>query len=284
MNKNDERSVFDLGLNAGSNITSGAKIWNEETVKLTNGAGTVTEGTPLTISSNTVYGWVTKADGTTERVVFNGANFTISDTTSNDNVCVRYYTNDATARQVTIYADMMPSTIRLVMVGTLASSDATTNQIGTVQIEVPRASMTGAFTLSMTSDAVSQTPLSVRALASTENVGGCTGNRPVYATITEKINGTNWYDGVVALAIEGGDFSLTEGGTKALQVFAVKNDGTAPFLAPISGITFASSSTGTAEVEGGTVSAIAAGTATIKATVTAVPSIDANVIVTVTAA
>lgn len=270
-----------LALNTGSSITTGANVWTEETVEIENGEGSV-NGTPLAISTQTIYGWVTKEDGTVERVTFTGGQFTLSDPSYNGAVCVRYYTSDASARQVTIYADMLPSVIRLVMVGTLASSDATTNQIGTVQIEVPRASMTGAFTLSMTPDSVAQTPLSVRALASTENAGGCTGNRPVYATITEKIDGTNWYDGVIGLSIKDGDFTLATDGKKTLSVFAIKDDGSAAFLAPTSGLTFASETEATATVDDtGVVTAVAAGTTTIKATITEVPSIDANVIVTV---
>lgn len=271
-----------LALNTGSSIETGANIWTEESVTVTNGAGVVTQGTPLAIQTQTIYGWVTKEDGTVERVAFSGAGFTLADSSYNGTVCVRYYTNDAAARKVTVYADMLPSTIRLVMVGTLASSDSTTNQIGTVQIEVPRASMTGAFTLSMTPDAVSQTPLSVRALASTETAGGCGGNRPIYATITEKINGARWYDNVIALAIKGGDFDLKSGDSKTLQVYAIKNDGSAAFLAPVGGLTFTSSETSKATVEGGIVSGVAAGSSTIKATITEVPEIDANVVVTVT--
>jgi len=270
-----------LALNTGSSIETGANIWSEETVTLANGVGSVTNGTPLAIQSQTIYGWVTKEDGTVERVVFSGSSFTITDTSYNGNVCVRYYTNDSAARKVTVYADMLPSTIRLVMVGTLASSDATTNQIGTVQIEVPRASMTGAFTLSMTPDSVAQTPLSVRALAANESIGGCDGNRPIYATITEKINGAHWYDNVIALAIKGGDFDLAANATKALQVYVIKNDGSAAFLAPIGELSFESSDTAKATVAGGIVTGKAAGTSTIKATITAVPAIDANVVVTV---
>lgn len=271
-----------LALNTGSSIETGANIWTEESVTVSNGAGVVTKGTPLAIQTQTIYGWVTKEDGTVERVAFTGANFTLADSSYNGTVCVRYYTNDAAARKVTVYADMLPSTIRLVMVGTLASSDSTTNQIGTVQIEVPRASMTGAFTLSMTPDAVAQTPLSVRALASTETAGGCDGNRPIYATITEKINGAKWYDNVIALAIKGGDFDLKSGDSKTLQVYAIKNDGSAAFLAPVGGLTFTSSETSKATVEGGIVAGVAAGSSTIKATITEVPEIDANVVVTVT--
>ena len=270
-----------LALNTGSSIDTGANVWTEESVVVTGGKGNVAKGTPLAIQTQTIYGWVTKEDGTVERVAFNDTEFTLADTSYEGTVCVRYYTNDAAARKVTVYADMLPSVIRLVMVGTLASSDSTTNQIGTVQIEVPRASMTGAFTLSMTPDSVAQTPLSVRALSSTVNTGGCDGNRPIYATITEKINGAKWYDNVIALAIEGGDFTMTNGTSKQLQVYAIRNDGSAAFLAPVNGITFASDKEATATVEGGLVVAKTAGTATIKATITDVPEIDANVIVTV---
>ena len=270
-----------LALNTGSSITSGANVWNEETVTITNGAGSII-GTPLALQTQTIYGWVTKADGSVERVTFTGSAFSLSDSSYNGEACVRYYTNDSSARQVTVYADMLPSVIRLVMVGTLASSDATTNKIGTVQIEVPRASMTGAFTLSMTPDAVSQTPLSVRALASNEKAAGCSNNRTIYATITEQIDGANWYDGVIGLSIKDGDFDLAVNATKSLSVFAIKSDGSAAFLAPMDGLTFSSSSDTTAEVdESGVVTGKATGSATIKATITNKPSIDANVVVTV---
>ena len=178
-----------------------------------------------------------------ERVEFTGTSFTMTDLSYSGNVCVRYYAQDAAAKQITIYADMLPKTVRLVMEAQLCSSDSTTNRIGTLQIEVPRASMTGAFTLSMTPDSVAQTPLSVRALSYTPtNDGGCTSNRPVYATITEILYEANWYDNVIALAIEGGDVSLAPEETKALKVFAVPNDGSASFLARTSGLSISSAS------------------------------------------
>lgn len=272
-----------LALNTGSSITTGARAWDEETVAVTNGQGTIS-GTPLAVQTTTIYGWVTLKDGTVERVEFNGSSFELSDPTYNGDVCVRYYKQADGARQITVYADMLPAVIRLVLVGTLASSDSTTNQIGTVQIEVPRASMTGAFTLSMTPDSVAQTPLSVRALATTEAKGGCSGARPIYATITEIISEANWYDNVIGLSIKDGDFDLAADATKTLSVFAIRNDGSAAFLAPLSGITFASSDDTKATVsEAGVVTGVAAGTATIKATITDKPEVDANVIVTVTA-
>ncbi len=274
-----------LALSVGSAITTGAEIWKTETVTVTNGAGTVS-GTPLPVSNTTLYGWVNDKNDNVERVTFSGSSFTMSDNTYNGDVCVRYYTTDAAARKVTLYADMLPSTIRLVMEAQLCSSDSTTNRIGTLQVEVPKASMTGAFTLSMTPDSVAQTPLSVRALSYTpKSNGGCTANRPVYAEIREILFDRNWYDNVTALAIEGGDFSLTTGATKALKIFAIPNDGTAAFLVSPSEITFASDTVSEATVDNsGTVTGVAAGNATIKATITGKEEIDANVVVTVTAA
>lgn len=274
-----------LALNVGSQITTGAKIYDTETVTVTAGAGTVSK-TPLAVNGTALYGWVTDKNGITQRVEFTGNSFTMSDNNYNGDVCVRYYVQDAAARKMTINADMLPSTIRLVMETALCSSDSTTNRIGTLQVIVPKASMTGAFTLSMTPDSVAQTPLSVRALAHTPvNNGGCQANTPIYAEVIEILNNRNWYDNVTALAIEGGDFSLTTGGTKQLKVFAIPNDGTAAFLVDTANITFASSSTGKATVtSSGLVTGAGAGDATIKATVTGKPEIDANVVVTVTAA
>lgn len=270
-----------LSLNTGSPIVTGGKVWEEETVEVTAGKGNVT-GSPIAVQTQTIYGWVTDEDGNVTRATFSGTEFDMSNPSFNGTVCVRYYTQDSAARTMTINADMLPSIIKLVMEGTLASSDATTNKIGTVQIDVPRASMTGAFTLSMTSDGVAQTPLTVRALASSPKGGGCNGNRPVYAIVTEKIDGAKWYDNVVALAIEGGDFSLKAPNTRNLQVYAIKNDGSAAFLAPTSELTFASDNSSYATVAAGTVTAVAAGTATIKASITGKEDIDANVVVTVT--
>lgn len=274
-----------LALNVGSDITTGADVWTTETVTVENGAGNVA-GTPLAISGTTLYGWVTDKDDNVERVEFTGSSFTMNNTNYNGNVCVRYYANDAAARQITVYADMLPSTIRLVMEAQLCSSDSTTNRIGTLQVEVPKASMTGAFTLSMTPDSVAQTPLSVRALASQVNVGGCTANRPIYATITEILFESNWYDNVIALAVEGGDTTIAAGATKTLKVFAIPNDGSAAFLVKPSLLTFSSDAESVATVDATGVVSVPAGasadaTANIKIAVTNKADVDTTVVITV---
>lgn len=273
-------SLAYLALSVGDAIGTGGEIWTEESVTLTNGAGTVTK-TPLALSTTTIYGWVTTADGTTTRVTFTGNQFTLPGV--NGDVCVRYYTENPSSKVVTIYANMFPSIVRLELVATLASSDATTNKIGTIQVDIPRASMTGAFTLNMTSDSVANTPLNIRALAYNETSGGCNGNRPMYAKITKTIYNTNWYDDVKALAIEGGDFSMKVADTKQLNVYAIPNSGSA-FLAPIGDLTFAADPSGIVTVSAsGLVTGAAAGTSYVKATITAKPTVDASQNATVTA-
>lgn len=269
-----------LALNVGSSKTTGAKIWTEETVNVTSGAGTVTKD-PLNSMTSTIYGWVTKSDGTVERVQFSGKTFNI-DGEYNGNVCVRYYTQDDAAKQVTINADMTPSVIHLVMESILASSDAATNRIGTVQIDVPRASMTGAFTLSMTPDAVASTPLNVRALAYTpETVGGCTGNRPVYAYITERIENANWYDDVIALAVVGGDFELAQSSKKMLEVRAIPSTGSA-FKPNYADLTFSASGVSVESSDGSNKGEVtgASGGGSVKVSITNKPDVEVTVQVT----
>ena len=279
--KEAQFSLDYIALLAGANKITGKNIFMEETITVTSGAGSVTE-TPLALSGTTVYGWASLSDGTVERVTFTSNAFQLTDPTLNGDICVRYYANNVAATSVTIYADMLPSTIRLVMEATLASSEATTNKIGIVQIEVPKASMTGAFALSMTPDSVANTPLAMRALSSNSGATGCASGQSIYATITEILNDANWYDGVIALAIEGGDFSLAVADTKQLRVFAIPSVGAA-FLAPVADITFSTSDAAKATVSSGLVTGVATGPSTIKATITSKTAIDANVIVTVTA-
>lgn len=275
-----------LALNTGATIQTGADLFVEESVSLVNGQGTVSTGTPLALSTATIYGWVTKGDGSVQRVIFNGNSFNTGDAQDNETVCVRYYTNVSSARSITINADMLPSTIRLEMEAQLCSSEASTNQIGVVQIIVPKASMTGQFTLSMTADGVSQTPLTIRALAATEAGSGCTGGKSIYATIVERLFNTNWYDNVIALAIEGGDITLAPGEQKTLVVYAIPNDGGSAFIpSNMDDITISSSDESSTYIElnGNVITAKSATSTpvTISATINDKPEVDANILVTV---
>lgn len=291
MNINVNDAQFNLefiGAMVGSNLGTGTNVFKEENVTLSaGGAGTVAGGTPLALPGlSTVYGWVKLADGSIEKVAFTGTNFTVPGA-SGQIVCVRYYALASGARYIDITANMLPKIGRLVIDAQLNSSDVSTNKIGTVQIEVPKAQLQPNFTISMASDGVAQTPLMAKALVSEDLTSAACSSVPVLAKITEIIDGQNWYDGVVALAIIGGDFTLsTTLGTKQLVVYALRNDGSAAFPVPnyVNDLTFSSGNTGVATVSNaGIVTGVSAGTSLIKVVITAVPTIEASATVTVPA-
>ena len=274
-----------LGATVGSDIVTGNSIYASETITLTtSGAGTVT-GTPLAIQSATVYGWVKHVDGTTQKVTFSGSTFASSSGTSGDVVCVTYYKADAASRSVTIPANFIPKICRLVMTAQLNSSDVATNKIGEIQITIPKFSLSGAFTLSLASDGVSNTPLSGMAYAFTDSASAACTTESTYAKIVEVIDNANWYDGVVGLSIEGGNFALNTGNSpKQLVVYAIRNNGDAPFVAPVADLDFTSGTVGSATItlHGGVVTRVAGGTTLITAAITAVPTIETQATCTVT--
>lgn len=272
-----------LGSTVGSEIVTGNDIYVEETITLgASGGGTVL-GTPLAIQGTTLYGWVTQLDGTIQRVTFTGSTFASSSGTSGDVVCVRYYAADAASRSITVPANAIPKVGRLVLEAQLNSSDETANKIGVIQIIVPKFSLSGAFTLTMASDGVSQTPLTGMAFSFIDTETAACTSEPVYAKIIQVIDNANWYDGVTALAIEGGNFSLaTTLGTKTLVVYAIRS-GDAPFIAPNADLNFTSGTTGvaTAGLHTGLITGVSAGTSLLTAAITANTAVEVQCTVTV---
>jgi len=268
----------------GSSITTGENIYQEETITLDAGKGGSVTDTPLAVTGTTVYGWVTLEDGTVEKVTFSTKAFTTSGGAEGDEVCVRYYVLDAAARSVTVNANILPSIVRIVLEAQLNSSDSTTNQIGTAQIIIPRAQLTGDFTIKMTPDGVASTPLAATALANTDTTSAACDAGAYYAKIVEIITSANWYDNVTALAIEGGDFALVHPATVTLHVWAIPSTGL-PFLPPVADLTFSSASTAIATVGANTglvTPADTGGTSLIKALITSKNTIEANAVATVT--
>ncbi len=274
-----------LGSTVGEDVVTSNNVYTTETVTLgVGGAGTVT-GTPLALpSSGIIYGWVDLLDGTTERVTFTGQNFTASGGSNGQVVCVRYYALNAASRSITIPANVIPKVVRLVMEAQLNSGDEAANKIGIVQIVVPKFTLSGAFTLSLTSDGVSQTPLSGMALADQDLTTAACTNVPVYAKVIEILDSANWYDDVIGLSIEGGNFTLTSTvTTKTLVVYAIKGNGDAPFIPPVADLSFTSGTTGTATagLHTGLITRVAAGTSLITVIITNKSSIEAQATCTV---
>lgn len=271
-----------LGATIGQNTAGGYNYYTEETVDMTGSSGSVEE-TPLSYDGTTVYGWATSPSGKTERVVFSGKNFNVANQ-EEGKWCVRYYTKNNTSGQgITIGANFIPKVVKVVLEAQLNSADTTSNKIGIVQIIIPRVQLSGAFTISMTADGIANTPLEGTALAYTNSAAvGCSGAEEIYATITEILDNTNWYDNIIALAIEGGDFNIS-GATspKTLSVWAIPEQG-GSFKVANNQLTFTSSTPATATVgaNSGVVTHVAAGTSDIKAVITAKPEIEATAVCT----
>jgi|WetSurSiteA1Bulk_404760.scaffolds.fasta_scaffold00043_13 hypothetical protein len=273
-----------LGATVGTDYTLG-NFYTEETIVVTASSGSVSE-TPLAFTGTTIYGWATSPLGVTQRVTFSGKVFTVTGTETSGNWCVRYYTaNVSSGKSITIKASMIPQVVKLVMETQLNSADVTTNKIGIVQIIVPRAQLSGAFTISMKADGVSNTPLTGTALSYTPS-GTATDPCVVdsyYATITEVIDNTNWYDTVAGLSVAGGALSLSVGESTTLVVYAVPYTGSS-FKVSNSYLDFSSSAATSASVglhTGLVTAGSASGSATITIEVTSASSISTSVNVTV---
>lgn len=269
----------------GSTVTTGNNIYTEETITLgAAGTGTVL-GTPLAIQGVALYGWVTQLDGTIERVTFSGSTFATSTGTSGDVVCCRYYALDSASRSITVPANAIPKICRIVLEGQLNSSDEATNKIGTIQVIIPKATLSGSFTLSLKSDGVSQTPLTASALAYIDVESASCTSAPVYAKIIEILDSANWYDDVIALAIEGGDFTLTHpSSTHRVVVYAIKANGDSPFIPPYGGqLDFSSSIVGKATIDAATgiVSTVATGDTLISVHIHDKSTVEASATLTV---
>lgn len=274
-----------LALNTGSVIQQGADLFTEEQVTLgAAGAGTVV-GTPIAVDDYGVVGWASKAGADNwQRVDFTAKGFNFPGGAEGDVVCIKYVANDAAARKIIISSDFIPETVQLIMTANLYSGGknlATSTLSGQVQVNVPRFQFDGNQEISMTSTGVANSPMSGSALAN-ESVS-CDG-KGYYAIITEKINGSNWYDNVYALAIMNGNIELKVNAEETLRVMAIPYYGSA-FPCDNANLTFTSLAAGTATVEKntGVVKGVAAGSTGITVVIADKPEVEDVAYVTVTA-
>jgi len=290
-----------LGATVGSDVATNTDSYQEVSVALTSTTGgSMPAGvTPLAFSgSGTIYGWATTHDqSATYRVAFTaGSPYTFLTLAADgspvlgaiaETVCVRYYVATAAAQYITVKANMIPKVVKLVMEAQLNSADVTSNKIGIVQIIAPTVTLSGAFTLSMKSDGVSNTPLTATALAYNGAPGtDACASEPYYARLIEIVDAANWYDNVIGLSVVGGDFTMAQSASSTLNVFAIPRSGAA-FKAPNADLDFAlvGSPTATGTTVGAHTGIVASsttnGTAVVKANITAAPTIDTTVTVTV---
>lgn len=270
-----------IALNNGASIGTGKNIYEEESVTLSSGAGSVL-GTPVVSPDGTaIYGWVTDKNGNTTKVTFSGKNFTLAGG-GNDTVCVRYYAYSASAKTVQVSSNIVPSIARCVIEAQLGSADGSSNVIGKILIEIPRLQISGAQSISLKSDGVSNTPLSGFALAYNETSSGSCTSAAYYANITKVLNNSNWYDDVYALAVVDDTITVTTAAnTATIDLRAIPTSGSA-FKPPYADITFTSSDATKCTVStSGVITKVANGSAVVSCTITSKTGVSANVDVTV---
>lgn len=273
-----------LGATVGETPAGGGQMYAEENVTIPSGNTGTVSATPLAFEGTTIYGWATDQQGVTQKVTFTGTSFDV--TTGSGVYCVRYYTDNLSSGQsFTIKANMIPQVVKLVMETQLNSADISTNKIGVVQIIAPSVVLSGAFTISMKADGVSNTPLTGTALAYTPTgqTNACE-TEPYYAKIIEIIDNSYWYSSLVGLAIEGGDFTSASGVDTTLKVWGIPSTG-GSFKLVNSLLTFTSSAPSVASVGAntGVVSAVTAGSSLLQVVITgsAVPAVEASAWITV---
>lgn len=272
-----------LGATVGDLETAGLNYYKEETISVTSGSGTVND-TALSFDGTTIYGWATNPAGNTERVVISSTgSFTATSSGSvAEDWCVRYYTQNTSAgKGITIKANMIPKVLKVVMETQLNSADVTSNKIGMVQIIIPKLQLSGAFSISMTADGIANTPLTGMALAHSDSASrGCIGGEGYYATIVEIIDNTNWFDSVQELVFDGGNFTMTDGSQKSVDIWAIPLSGTAFKVSP-SLLTYSSGTPTVATFIAGNVVALSAGSSLLTAKITSASTIDGTATVTV---
>ena len=275
-----------LALNVGGQVVIGGSSLVTETV--TGGSGTLTvTGTPVAFGSAGTVGWYTVAgQDNWSPLTFSGQTATVEGVTSENTYCVRYNASDAGIQEFTVPSAIIPSEVHLVMTyplfagGTSPEAISTSSQVGELIVDIPRFQFAGNVELSLTSSGAATSNLSGSALAS-YTTANCN-DMGTYGTVKQKIYGVNWYDELMTIAVDGGNFSIADGATKKLKVIGIFKNGTG--VLDNSELTFTSSASGTASVsDAGVVTGEATGSANITITVTDKTSIATMVGVTVTA-
>ena len=137
------------------------------------------------------------------------------------NYCVKYFYTNAAASKIRLAADYVPATLRLVLKENLYAAGETNNshtKVGYVLINIPRFQLDGSQELSMSMTGASTTSLKGMALISDGCESGCKG-AGYYADMVQVLDDAVWYDGIIALAVDGGKVASKDNA----KVYAIYN-------------------------------------------------------------
>lgn len=268
-------ALFELGYiahNVGSQVVSGTSgMLTEEQITATGSGALTVSGTPYDFLSLGTIGWIAKP-GSDEwsTFTFSGSSatgVTLADGSAiieGDTYCVKYM-SEAPCDEVVISADFVPDEVSVVLKGDLYKASkgndvSTSSIIGHIEVDVPRFQLEGSMDISLSSSGAAQIPFSGQALVTMEE--SCEGGG-YYAVVKEFETSANWYDNLVAFALEGSDsISIVKDTTKKLNIYGIYSNGSAKLIKS-SNLKFTATSGAGTVSDGVLTAANTAGTGTI---------------------
>lgn len=268
-------ALFELGYiahNVGSQVVSGTSgMLTEEQITATGSGALTVGGTPYDFLSLGTIGWIAKP-GSDEwsTFTFSGSSatgVTLADGSAiinGDTYCVKYM-SEAPCDEVVISADFVPDEVSVVLKGDLYKASkgndvSTSSIIGHIEVDVPRFQLEGSMDISLSSSGAAQIPFSGQALVTMEE--SCEGGG-YYAVVKEFETSANWYDNLVAFALEGSDsISIVKDTTKKLNIYGIYSNGSAKLIKS-SNLKFTATSGAGTVSDGVLTAADSAGTGTI---------------------
>ena len=222
--------------NTGAERSHSANIYEKINATLRNGESEISVAGSAQPASTNVKVWVYYDEkpytfaGTynnvTNKITFTNDQIEIPAGKTELTVCARYMgvRSGTNVTSLKINSNIIPNVVTLVLTAQLYSSNSgveNSSRIGTVQFVIPRAQLTGAQEISLSSSGVAQTPLSYLALKIDEETIGCSSNGGAYGYITQILEGVEWYEGIKSLAISAEDDELTVANGTAIDTYAL---------------------------------------------------------------
>ena len=274
----DLENVFfnfnEIGLVTGNTIEQGGLSFKEEQVVAAAGGvvtPTQTPVAPVGMAGKILVWYKKPADKDWKDVTYNNG-VTIPNATVGEVYCIKYFWNNLNAESMTLNANSEPAELQLVLIQDLYSVSVQKGittpgaKAGQAITICPRYKLNGNIDLNFAAGSTVGTSLSGTVLT-VEDDSSCEGDY-IFGYMTQEIFGAKWQNEVKAIAFEDADIALANGGTQTLVCYVLFDGNKAPKIVDNANFTFAVEDGGTfASVnDQGVVTAQAAGTAHISAT------------------
>lgn len=280
-------AIFDLnyiGLNCGAQVVAGNGELKEEQIECTEEGKLEASFMPKDFMSLGRLGWISNTDQSewikfefdTDASTAQGVEFEGQPIVVGEKYCIKYVA-DTDCEEITIPADFVPAEVSVILRGDLYKAskggDVSSSSVaGHVEVEVPRLQLQGEMELTLNATGAANIPFSGSALVTSDGTAGCESGG-YYAKIRRIEAGGHWYDGLIGMAIEGGDaIKVKAGKTKTVVVYGIYKSGSKRLDA--SKLTWVKTGDFTLDEQTGK---IGAGTGTLKISAPNGVSVDATV-------